>query len=166
MIWLLLHAPRLHFLEVKPSLTSSRRHLFLYSCCYSSSVGGSPAPGPFHFGNCLMASSISPSSRILVLCSHVVHLQRIVWRVFHLDVNVVVVHRLVVWSFHGCTGGKLLPSHIWYQKKRNCIPYEMAKSPLRSSLGKVFCRAINQARFTHVLTHIYCERNHDSYSHI
>ena len=72
---------------------------------------------------------------------------------------------LIVWSFHCCTGKKLLPSHIWYQEKRNCIPSKMVKSPLRSCLGKKIYRAINQARFTHVLTQIYCERNHDSYSH-
>ena len=38
--------------------------------------------------------------------------------------------KLIVWSFHVCTGKKLLPSHIWYQKKRNYIPYKMVKSPL------------------------------------
>ena len=36
------------------------------------------------------------------------------------------------------TGKKNLPSHIWYQKKRNYIAYKMVKSPLRSSLGKLF----------------------------
>ena len=31
---------------------------------------------------------------------------------------------------NGCTGKKLLPSHVWYQKKRNYIPYKMVKKVL------------------------------------
>ena len=52
--------------------------------------------------------------------------------------NMPLVPSILVWSFHGCTGKIFLPSHIWYQKKRNCIPYKMVESPLRSCLGNFF----------------------------
>ena len=129
------------------------------SCTFS-------ADGPFSFESCLMLSTyrcltitLPPTRSSTVLITFLYHFNL-------LSFSSTFVIPLIVWSFHDCTGKKLLPSHIWYQKKRNYIPYKTVKSPLRSSLGKFFYRAINQARFTHVLTHIYCERNHDSYSHI
>ncbi len=45
----------------------------------------------------------------------------------------------LVWSYYFQMMGyweKLLPSHMWYQKKRTHVLFEMVKSPLRSSLGK------------------------------
>ena len=44
-----------------------------------------------------------------------------------------------VWSYYvQMMGywGKKLPSHMWYQKKRTHVLFEMVKSALRSSLGK------------------------------
>ena len=62
----------------------------------------------------------------------------------------------IVWSYYvQMMGywGKLLTGQMWYQKKRTHVLFEMVKSPLRSSLGKIsYCQFSEGPLFGTIVT--------------